>query len=225
MQNIPKVGGGGSATLPLSTVNVDVQFSTRPDTPRSPFIRQSNTNWAQGGFWEQDYAFLVSGNSISFSAGVWTLNYASYVISGEEAVNYVSYTASVTASSASLPITGWTVTLSDPNGAGVPTISEYTNTTIPLTATSISIKGLWNPDTGYGPRTQTLTGSGNGYWSNGSTNIQFVAGSWTLSALDYDQENSQEFLTGWASHASAPSSSLPRFGWSRLRGEGYLRIT
>lgn len=225
-QNISKVGGvAAPTTLPLSTANVDVQFSTRPDTPRVPFFRVAGSppSWSTTGFWEQDFAFLVDTNSIAFNAGVWTLNYSSVVPSGEEQINYIRYIASVTASSASLPITGWNVVLSEtfdvPNGAGAPTISEYTNTTIPLSQTSIVIKGLWNPDTGYGPRTQTLTGGG-GSWANGTTSISYNGSNWTLYSDD-DGETS----ASWAYHSSASSSSLPRFGWSNFRGIGYLRIT
>lgn len=225
-QNISKVGGvAAPTTLPLSTVNVDVQFSTRPDTPRVPFNRSAGSppSWGVPSFFEQDYAFYVSGPSITFNAGVWTLDYASTVPSGEEQINYIRYIASVTASSASLPITGWTVNLSEtfdvPNGAGAPTISEYTNTTIPLSQTSIVIKGLWNPDTGYGPRTQTLTGS-NGVWQNGTTSISHDGSNWTL----YSDDDGETGVP-WAYHASASSSSLPRFGWSNSKGQGYLRIT
>jgi hypothetical protein len=216
---------GGAATLPLSTVNVDVQFSTRPDTPRVPFARSAGSppSWYGPNFYEQDFAFSVSGVSITFNAGVWTLEYASTVPSGEEQTNYIRYIASVTASSTSVPITGWTVNLSEtfdvPNGAGAPTISEYTNTTIPLSQTSIVIKGLWNPDTGYGPRTQTLTGGG-GSWANGTTSISYDGSNWTL----YSDDDGETGVS-WAYHASAPSSSLPRFGWSNFRGLGYLRIT
>jgi hypothetical protein len=227
-QNISKVGGvAAPTTLPLSTANIDVQFSTRPDTPRVPFVRQGGTppsGWFGGGFYEQDYAFYLSGCSITFSSGVWTFDYASSVPSGEEQVNYIRYQASVTASSTSVPITGWTVNLSEtfdvPNGAGAPTISEYTNTTIPLSQTSIVIKGLWNPDTGYGPRTQTLTGS-NGVWQNGTTSISHDGSNWTL----YSDDDGETGVS-WAYHASSVStSSLPRFGWSNFRGQGYLRIT
>lgn len=218
-----RITASAPTTLPLSTVNVDVQFSTRPDTPRVPFRRLNNTYWFTDAFWEEDFSFFVDGNTLNFTSGVWQLNYASIVPSGEEQVSYIRYIASVTAPSTSVPITGWSVSLSEsfdvPNGAGAPTISAYTNTTIPLSQTSIVIKGLWNPDTGYGPRTQTLTGS-NGVWQNGTTSISHDGSNWTL----YSDDDGETGV-GWAYHSSAPSSSLPRFGWANFRGIGYLRIT
>jgi len=223
-QNIRKVGGV-AAPLPLSTANIDVQFSTRPDTPRVPFIRSAGSppSWYGPIFHEQDYAFYVSGPSITFNAGVWRLQYESLVPDGEEQIVYIKYIANVTAPSTSLPTSGWSVELSEtynvPNGAGAPTISAYTNTTIPLSQTSIIIKGLWNPDTGYGPRTQTLTGGG-GSWANGTTSISHDGSNWTL----YSDDDGETGV-GWAYHSSASSSSLPRFGWSNLKGQGYLRIT
>jgi hypothetical protein len=219
------LGASAPTTLPLSTPAIDVQFSTRPDTPRVPFFRSAGSppSWGTDYVIEQDYAFGASGASITFSSGVWSLDYDSVVPSGEEQINYIRYRASVTAPSTSVPITGWSVTLSEsfdvPNGAGAPTISAYTNTTIPLSQTSIIIKGLWNPDTGYGPRTQTLTGGGGG-WYNGTTSITYDGSNWTL----YSDDDGETGVP-WAYHASAPSSSLPRFGWARFKGQGYLRIT
>ena len=221
------LGASAPTTLALSTPVVDVQFSTRPDTPRVPFIRSAGSppSWVAGGFHEQNFSFYFSYATISYISGAWKLEYATAIPSGEEQIAYIRYIANVTAPSTSLPTSGWSVELSEtfdvPNGAGAPIISAYTNTTIPLSQTSIVIKGLWNPDTGYGPRTQTLTGS-NGVWQNGTTSISHNGSNWILySDDDYDQSGVE-----WAYHSSASSSSLPRFGWSNYsRAQGYLRIT
>jgi len=126
-QNIRKVGGGAPSSIPLSTENISVYFSTRPES--SLFARSAGNppSWYGYQGWVGDYVYFIADNSLTYSDGKWIIFFQSAMPSGEEQISYITYKASVTAPSTSVPITGWSIefsyTFDQPDGASLPTIS------------------------------------------------------------------------------------------------------
>jgi len=125
--SVPRIGGGAPSSIPLSTENISVYFSTRPES--SLFARSAGNppSWYGYQGWVGDNIFYISSSSLTFNGGVWTIDYESVVPAGENNDPYIKYIATVTAPSTSVPITGWTVvysqTFGQPDNASTPTLT------------------------------------------------------------------------------------------------------